>query len=367
MARITKMSGSVKLRWIIGAGLLAGALLLLATAAHVPGFAQWYAITIYPVYMGSLGRLTGLVPFSVVEILLYVFILSITGSVVYTAVRMVRQRTIKPAGRWLSGMLLIAGGLLFWYALGCGINYHRTSFAAEAGYGMAGYTVEELLETCRWLTQKVNDLSDDMVRDENGLMVLEDGTGKAAAQTMSALGKQFDSLSGFYPSPKPVAVSEILSYQSLSGIYSPFTAEANYNADMVAYNIPFTMCHELSHLKGYMEEQEANFIAFLACIGAERMDFQYSGYLLAWIYCTNTLFETDPLLWLDVRTELSDHVLDDISANSNFWDAYDGSISEISDWLNDTYLKANGQPDGVASYDKMVDLVISYYFSSDEK
>ena len=66
MARIIKMSGSVKLRWIIGAGLLAGALLLLAIAAHVPGFAQWYAITVYPVYVGSLGRLTGLVLFSVV-------------------------------------------------------------------------------------------------------------------------------------------------------------------------------------------------------------------------------------------------------------------------------------------------------------
>ena len=76
-------------------------------------------------------------------------------------------------------------------------------------------------------------------------------------------------MEGFYPRPKKLAVSEVLSYQGLTGIYLPFTIEANYNGDMTAYNIPFTVCHELSHLRGFMEEREANFIAFLACIGSD--------------------------------------------------------------------------------------------------
>ena len=29
--------------------------------------------------------------------------------------------------------------------------------------------------------------------------------------------------------------------------------------------------------------------------------------------------------------------------------------------MNDTYLKANGQDDGVKSYDRMVDLIVAYY------
>ncbi len=52
-----------------------------------------------------------------------------------------------------------------------------------------------------------------------------------------------------------------------------------------------------------------------------------------------------------------------MSANNDFWASYEGSISQISDWMNDTYLKANGQSEGIVSYDKMVDLVVSYYFS----
>jgi hypothetical protein len=87
----------------------------------------------------------------------------------------------------------------------------------------------------------------------------------------------------------------------LTGIYSPFTIEANYNGDMTDYNIPFTLCHELSHLRGFMQEEEANFIAFLACIYSDQMEFQYSGYLSAWIYAMNELNDKDVERWSQIR------------------------------------------------------------------
>ena len=48
---------------------------------------------------------------------------------------------------------------------------------------------------------------------------------------------------------------------------------------MYITNMPFTICHELAHLKGYIYEDEANFIAFMACINSDNLFFQYSGYL----------------------------------------------------------------------------------------
>lgn len=262
------MSRGTKKRGLAAAICLAAGFALLAAAAHIPGFSQWYVTTLYPLYVGSVGRLSGIFPFSVVEILLYTLILGIILSAFYTVAKIIRERRL--------------------------------------------------------------------------------------AQPLLSWG------SGTYPKPKPVAVSEILSWQSLSGIYSPFTAEANYNADMTPYNIPFTLCHELSHLKGYMEEQEANFIAFLASTGSERLDFQYSGYLMAWIYCSNALYELEPEAYFNIVSGMNDDVLADLRDNNAFWDLYDGSISRMSDWMNDTYLRANGQADGIASYDKMVDLIISY-------
>ena len=180
---------------------------------------------------------------------------------------------------------------------------------------------------------------------------------------MQTLGRTYPSLQGYYPAPKPVLVSEILSRQKLTGIYSPFTIEANYNQDMPAYDLPFTMCHELSHLRGFMQEEEANFIGFLACVSTDDTAFNYSGYLLGWIYATNELYETDYDTFEEVYSRLSDNVKADLSANSSFWNRYDSKVAEVSGQINDHYLKANGQSDGVKSYDRMVDLMITWFRS----
>ena len=175
------------------------------------------------------------------------------------------------------------------------------------------------------------------------------------------LSEEYKALQGFYPRPKALVNHWILSVQNLTGVYSPFTLEANYNAGMVDYNIPFTACHELSHLRGFMEEKEANYIGFLACIGSDIEVFRYSGYLMGWIYCTNVLYQEDYDVWEELRGELKDDVLSDLRANSAFWAKYDTAVAEVSDKINDTYLKANGQQEGVESYDRMVDLIVTEY------
>ena len=178
---------------------------------------------------------------------------------------------------------------------------------------------------------------------------------------MERLGEKWDVLAGYYPKPKPLAFSAFLSVQNLTGIYSPFTVEANYNQDMTPYNIPFTACHELSHLRGFMQEEEANFIAWLACKDAPETELQYSGSMLAWIHCMNVLYEEDRAAWSEIREILSEEADVDLRANSEFWDKWDGAVAEVSEQINDNYLKANGQKDGVQSYGRMADLVVVYY------
>lgn len=180
---------------------------------------------------------------------------------------------------------------------------------------------------------------------------------------MQSLGRTYPSLQGYYPAPKPVLVSEILSRQKLMGIYSPFTIEANYNQDMPAYDLPFTMCHELSHLRGFMQEEEANFISFLACRASALAEFQYSGTLCAWEYVMGALYRADPDIWQEVRNTLDPSAEPDLKADDVFWAQYDGRIAEAANLMNDTYLKANGQTQGVQSYGQMTDLLVIYYLS----
>lgn len=342
--------------------LLAASAVLMGISAQIPAFAEWYSETIYPWLVTTVGRIMGLFPFSVAELCLYLLILGFAVSVVILIARNIRyggggSRTFS----WFSKVILTVGILAILYTVGCGINYHRVSFSEKEGIVTFSYSIEELKEVCIWLTEEVNTVSKGVSRDSLGLMELETPEENGAVEAMEKLAETYPSLEGYYPRPKKVSVSEILSYQGLSGVYSPFTVEANYNGDMTAYNMPFTACHELSHLRGFMEEREANFIAFLACIGSERTDFRYSGYLSGWVYCMNALYRMDRAAWQEVRAELGAEAEPDLAANNEFWDSYEGRISETADRINDTYLKVNGQADGVQSYDRMVDLIVAYF------
>jgi hypothetical protein len=349
--------------------LLAVILALNLSARHIPGFAEWYAVTVYPVFPETVSRLFSLVPFSVVEIGLYLLIAAALFFLfrgVYQVCR--RRRDFFDFGAsCIRRLLLFAELLLLVYTMTCGINYHRTPFSEAAGFTLAESSAEELADLCRHLAGQANQLSGQMLRDADGCMIMPVQADVLASQAMENLGKRYPCLAGYYPRPKVLLVSEILSCQQLSGVYSPFTIEANVNGDMTAYNLAPTMCHELSHLKGFMREDEANFIAYLACRYSDNAAFQYGGTLFAYIYASNALYSEDPDAWREIRGTLAEGVLTDLAANDAFWERYESPISEISDKVNDTYLKLNDQIDGVKSYGRMVDLLLADYRSGREE
>lgn len=53
--------------------------------------------------------------------------------------------------------------------------------------------------------------------------------------------------------------------------------------------------------------------------------------------------------------------MEDLNANSLFWDQYEGKVAETATKVNDTYLKLHQQKDGVKSYGRVVDLMLAYY------
>lgn len=374
----------MKRRLSAAAVLLIISAVLMVLAVRQPAFAQWYSSTVYQFLVARAGRIFGIFPFSVSELALYILIAAFILSAAVMAVKTIKavkkgrkQETdteneqemdtetagdaVQIAASWLSGVLLAVGILAVLYTTCCGINYQRRSFSEEEGIITYKYSAQDLKEICLWLTDEVNALSGEVERDSSVVMTLEGPEGEGAVEAMQELAEEFSSLDGYYPQPKKLLVSEILSYQGLTGVYSPFTVEANYNGDMTAYNIPFTTCHELSHLRGFMQEEEANFIAFLACIESERTDFQYSGYLSGWVYCMNALYRADYESWQEVRALLAGAAEPDLAANTAFWDAYEGKISETAGRINNAYLRVNGQADGVQSYNRMVDLIVAYF------
>lgn len=340
---------------LTGSFFFLAALLLQLTARFLPGFGEWYGVRVYPLLVGVIGRFFGIFPFSVVEFGLYALLIT----AVVCGVRHIR----KPIDLAV-GTCFVLSLLAFSYTANCGVNYYRCSFSSFLNLEIRNSSEEELTALCRFLAGKVEKSAGE-VEDRWKSIVPDKETcrhfPRQAREDMENLGQHYQQLSGFYPNPKMVAVSEILSFQSLSGIYSPFTIEANVNRDMTAYNIPHTACHELSHLKGFMREEEANFIGYLACVESQSPYSRYSGYLAGFIYANNALYRQNAEAAQEIYAGLPESVLKDLHENNLFWKQYEGRISEVSTQVNDTYLKVNSQADGVKSYGRLVDLLLAYY------
>ena len=350
--------------------LAAASAVLGACARMVPGFAHTYSITVYPVLVNTIGRFSSIFPFSLSEAGLYLAAVFCILNLLFL---------IKKPLAALSRLFFLACLLLFLYTADCGINYYRTPFSYEAGMVMEQSSTEELYSLCLFLTEQINSTLTETDHSGDALKGLYPGQtedtplpsaamlrelGMEGVKSMKGLGTAYPQLSGYYPYPKPLMNPRLLSIQQLCGIYSPFTIEANYNREMPYYNIPHTICHELSHLKGFMREDEANFIGYLACIGSDSPDFRYSGYLTGWVYAGNALAKADLEAYYGLYGRLAPEAARDLAWNNQFWDRFDGKVAEASTQLNDRYLKANNQEDGVRSYGRMVDLMLAYYRDS---
>ncbi|MPN21984.1 hypothetical protein SDC9_169366 [bioreactor metagenome] len=117
----------------------------------------------------------------------------------------------------------------------------------------------------------------------------------------------------------------------------------------------------MAHQRGYASEDEANFLAYIACINNEDYDFQYSGYLLALKYTASALAKVDYNALVSANNDLSSSVINDLNHSSEFWKQFEGKVNEVSDDMNSNYLKANGVKEGTLSYGKVVNLLLTYY------
>lgn len=345
--------------------LLPAAFLLDFAARQSADFAEWYAVTIYPVYAQFFSAITGVFPFSVGEFCLIALVLFILAYLIHGVYKLIRHKEGRFVYfvRFLSVPVLIATCIAFLCVTNYGTNHRRYSFAAVSGLTVRESSAKELYDVCAYLINEANTLRENLPEDENGVFQLSNDVFLDADEAKSSFNSLHDTYSTLYTNgkPKPVLFSEVMSYLDISGIYCPFTFEANVNVHMNDVLIPVTMCHELSHLSGYMREDEANFIAFLACLQSDDPEFRYSGVYLASVHAMNALLTVDSDLWNQADALKSDALRRDIRSNNAYWKQYETPVSEVSDRVNDAYLKANGQENGLRSYGRMVDLLLAYY------
>lgn len=360
------MKSYYKRHWkcLLWAGSMAvAALLFIGLSRSGIGFAQWYAVHVFPFFPNTIGRLLSPLPFSVYEFALYTLVLGFVcflGMVLFFAFRC-RAKAKKLISWFFRFFVCTVSAVFLMLTLTCSINYGRTPFGEEAGYALRDSSVSELEALCEDLAAQANEFAAQISAGPDGGLSLDGIHLKAQAKAaMGKLGEQYPSLRGYYPNPKPVTFSWGMSHLRLTGMFSPFTIEANYNKNIPDYEIPYTVCHELAHLKGWIREDEAGFIAYLACRGSEEPALRYSGTLNALSYAMNALYSAG---WQDsywrIYESLPAQAKIDYRLSNTYWKQFETKVAEVSTALNDGYLKANAQTDGVQSYGRMVDLLLA--------
>lgn len=319
-----------------------------------------------------ISTITGIIPFSIAE----VFLICSPLILVVSAVLFIRNFYNNPPRRKdilykaVIDIMCVVSVMFFLFAIFDGIYYYRYDFSYYAGLEVEKSTKEELFLVGTDLIKQANELREGLKNeDDNGVFALTEDYRTLARKGRTAykkLAKYYPVFKGHYGLSKELLSSKYVSYTEIVGIYVPFTLETHNDTDIVDYNIPSDMCHELAHLHGFIREDEANYIGYLACINSGDREFMYSGILQAYIAVENALYDTDKDMALEMSSDISEEVARDMKANSEYWKKIESSnvgnsVSKKAEEINDTYIKANGEEEGVKSYGLMVDLLISQY------
>lgn len=343
--------------------------LIVIIARNYPwGVERFYSEGLYPVLAGSIGRVTSLAPFSVWEIFLLLLVAGGLSLLIGFLVPPWRKKLFSlpffqvDFWHWIRRGCNLAGIIVGLFVFLCGLNYYRPEFASFSDLTVRDSSLQELASLYVELAERANQLRLQVLEDEQGVMQLDgffSQVAKEAREAFSLLSEQYPVLPDLPLTPKPVLNSWLMSRAQITGQFT-FTYEANINVLAPDYTIPATMCHELAHTRGFMREDEANFIAYLACLESAIPQVQYSGVMLALVHTDNRLYAADPQLFYQLSQILSPGVRRDFSYNNSYWAQFeDQVIAQVSEVVNDTYLKVNSQTDGTQSYGRMVDLLLA--------
>jgi len=348
----------------VGAGLGALAFGLLQLAAAFPAQTERvYALAVYPYVQATLATLAGCSPVALGETLLLGGSAVVLWRALRAAVAVARRRRSarNVLAHALTQALCIGGVLALAFQLLWGLNHARLPFASQLGLSTGPATVDRLARVTQRLAARAA-AARPAGFDVQARSLPPDWREHVAAAYVQA-GTELPVLAGPHPPIRQALISPLLTLMAITGIYSPFTGEANVNDAVPDVLQPFVACHEVAHLRGYAREDEADFIGWW--VGTRSADplLVYSCELHALRQSLFQLARTAPVAWVDALAGLPRDVRADLHAIDDFWAGRPPMASKVLTRLakttNDLYLKSSGHADGVHSYGRMVDLLIA--------
>jgi len=332
-------------------------ILLVQLLAWNPEFVEsYYSKGLFPLISRLYRFLLGWIPFSVGDILYFLL-----GSwFLYFLIKNWRSFWSK---RRLRDLIMVISVAYFTFHLMWGFNYYRLPISDAFGLEES-FNKEELIAVSGQFAQACNRFQEEIIGDSLQPIQLPYSKKEIfviAQSGYKALGESKPDLDYRPKSIKPSLFSTLLSYMGYGGYLNPFTQEGQVNRKLPSFRLPVVSAHEMAHQVGYSAENEANFLGYLASMHTNDPYAKYSGVTFGLSHCLAQLQAVDSTAYDQVVSTLNPGVKKNFNEAREFWMSYQNPLEPLFQSAFDTFLKANRQEEGMASYSRVVGLLIAYH------
>jgi hypothetical protein len=350
-----------------------GILLLLITfllifAQFPEAVEKYYSSGFYPFFGKYLRLLTIWCPVSIGDMLYLVaifYIIFISIKILYIGCRFRRWPTLKKF-LFATFLWLVIGYAFF--KLCWGLNYNRRDIGYSMGITAVPYTIPELKLLNAQLIQRLNEARKKIPGDSLPTVSWEEQK-QLAIDAYTTLAIKNSRFTYAYPSIKKCSWNFWGDWIGFTGYYNPFSGEAQVKADLPGILQPYITCHEIGHQIGFAREREASFVGFLAASASQDIRLKYSLYLDIFSLVQQELWRqyaavgdsSGLRIQLDSnRKQLDTLVKLDRRAIRRYFQQRSHQITPAFTQVYTQYLKANGQPAGMLSYNEVLGWILGY-------
>ncbi len=268
--------------------------------------------------------------------------------------------------RWLGWALAVVAAVNCLYTGLYGLNAYAGPIEDDLRLDMVDYTQTELEAAAIFYRDQANALADGINRDENGAPVYASFADLAARTGEGYLKlsreKSFSIFGGDYTPVKELGWAGMYSALGKSGVTVALTGESAVNPNIPDQGLPFAMAHEMAHRLCIARNDEADFSAFLACSANDSVEYQYSGYLMAYRACMLGLQSVDAAAAEAVAAGAHASLVADMEGYDRYFAEHlDTKMTGLVATVTDTYEEATAEPE--AQHSSLCDYLVNWHIS----
>jgi hypothetical protein len=314
---------------------------------------RWYSTGLYPMLQPPMTWMSNRLPFALADVALTA---AIAASVVIavTQLRRAGRHRIGTALVHLGGRSVVVVAAIYLAFLGMwGLNYRRVPLERKLGFDAGALTVAAARSATLVAVSRMNALhAQAHATGWPPSHQIDPSLTRALADVARDLGASGSTVPG---RPKHTLLNLYFRPAAVDGATDPFFLETLLASELLPFERPFVVAHEWSHLAGFADEGEANFVGWLTCARAD-VPAQYSGWLFLYGQLARDLSRRDRE---DVVSRLAAGPRADLRAiAARLTRDVRPQVSAAAWRVYDEYLKANRVEAGAASYEQVVRLVL---------